>query len=32
MNLDNNLIVYPGHDYGYKPTSTIEEEKKKFIF
>jgi hydroxyacylglutathione hydrolase len=28
MNLDNNLIVYPGHDYGYKPTSTIEEEKK----
>ncbi len=28
MKLDNNMIVYPGHNYGYKPTSTIEEEKK----
>mgnify|MGYP006170649713 CR=1 FL=1 len=28
MNLENNMIVYPGHNYGYKPTSTIEEEKK----
>ncbi len=28
MYLENNMIVYPGHNYGYKPTSTIEEEKK----
>lgn len=28
IKLDNNMIVYPGHNYGYKPTSTIEEEKK----
>ena len=27
-NLDDNLIVYPGHNYGYKPISTIGEEKK----
>jgi hydroxyacylglutathione hydrolase len=26
--LDENLIVYPGHDYGTKPTSTIGHEKK----
>jgi hydroxyacylglutathione hydrolase len=26
--LDDNLIVYPGHNYGYKPISTIGEEKK----
>lgn len=28
IKLDNNIIVYPGHNYGYKPISTIEEEKK----
>ena len=28
LKLDNHLVVYPGHHYGYKPTSTIEEEKK----
>jgi glyoxylase-like metal-dependent hydrolase (beta-lactamase superfamily II) len=27
-NLDDNLVIYPGHNYGYKPTSTIGEEKK----
>jgi hydroxyacylglutathione hydrolase len=26
--LDGSLIVYPGHDYGPSPTSTIEAEKK----
>ncbi len=26
--LDENLVVYPGHDYGQKPTSTIGHEKK----
>jgi len=26
--LRDSIEVYPGHDYGYKPTSTIEEEKK----
>jgi glyoxylase-like metal-dependent hydrolase (beta-lactamase superfamily II) len=25
--LDESLIVYPGHDYGPRPTSTIGEEK-----
>ena len=25
--LDENLIVYPGHDYGHKPVSSIGEEK-----
>jgi hydroxyacylglutathione hydrolase len=28
LNLDDNLVVYPGHNYGYKPISTIGEEKK----
>jgi hydroxyacylglutathione hydrolase len=28
LNLDDNLVVYPGHNYGYKPVSTIGEEKK----
>ena len=28
IKLDNNMIIYPGHNYGYKPTSTIKEEKK----
>ena len=28
LNLDNNLVVYPGHNYGYKSISTIGEEKK----
>lgn len=27
-NLDDNLLVYPGHNYGSKPISTIGEEKK----
>jgi hydroxyacylglutathione hydrolase len=26
--LDGSLTVYPGHDYGPSPTSTIETEKK----
>ncbi|HEX7033390.1 MAG TPA: MBL fold metallo-hydrolase [Nitrososphaera sp.] len=26
--LDDNLIVYPGHNYGSSPTSTIGREKK----
>ena len=28
MKLDDNVEVYPGHDYGSKPSSTIGEEKK----
>jgi glyoxylase-like metal-dependent hydrolase (beta-lactamase superfamily II) len=28
LNLDDDLVVYPGHNYGYKPISTIREEKK----
>jgi glyoxylase-like metal-dependent hydrolase (beta-lactamase superfamily II) len=28
IKLDNNLAVYPGHDYGEKPDSTLEYEKK----
>jgi glyoxylase-like metal-dependent hydrolase (beta-lactamase superfamily II) len=28
LNLDDNMVVYPGHNYGYKSISTIEEEKK----
>jgi hydroxyacylglutathione hydrolase len=27
--LDDSIEVYPGHDYGPKPSSTIGEEKKK---
>lgn len=26
--LDDSLIVYPGHDYGKSPTSTIKEQKE----
>ena len=26
--LDENLIMYPGHNYGYAPTSTIGEQKQ----
>jgi glyoxylase-like metal-dependent hydrolase (beta-lactamase superfamily II) len=26
--LDDNLTIYPGHDYGASPTSTLEQEKK----
>ncbi len=26
--LNENLILYPGHDYGQKPTSTVGHEKK----
>jgi glyoxylase-like metal-dependent hydrolase (beta-lactamase superfamily II) len=28
MKLDDDVEVYPGHDYGSRPHSTIEEEKK----
>ena len=28
LKLDDNVEVYPGHDYGLKPSSTIGEEKK----
>jgi hydroxyacylglutathione hydrolase len=28
IKLDKNMVIYPGHNYGYKPISTIEEEKK----
>jgi glyoxylase-like metal-dependent hydrolase (beta-lactamase superfamily II) len=27
-NLEDSLVVYPGHDYGATPTSTIGNEKK----
>lgn len=27
-NLDDGLVVYPGHDYGSTPTSTIGEQKR----
>jgi glyoxylase-like metal-dependent hydrolase (beta-lactamase superfamily II) len=30
MNLNENIKVYPGHDYGLKPCSTIKDEKKHF--
>ena len=30
--LDDNLEVYPGHDYGDKPFSTIGEEKENNFF
>ena len=29
VKLDDSLIVYPGHDYGPRPTSTIGEEKMR---
>ena len=28
LKLNDNVEVYPGHDYGLKPSSTIGEEKK----
>jgi hydroxyacylglutathione hydrolase len=28
LKLNDNIEVYPGHDYGLKPSSTISEEKK----
>ncbi|PIU59170.1 Zn-dependent hydrolase, partial [Candidatus Bathyarchaeota archaeon CG07_land_8_20_14_0_80_47_9] len=28
MKLDDKVEVYPGHDYGSKPSSTIGEERK----
>jgi len=28
LKLNNNVEVYPGHDYGIKPSSTIGEEKR----
>lgn len=30
--LDNNIEIYPGHDYGSKPTSTIGYEKQHNVF
>jgi len=30
--LDDNIEVYPGHDYGSKPFSTIGEEKKNNVY
>lgn len=27
-NLEGSLIIYPGHDYGHSPTSTIKEQKE----
>jgi hydroxyacylglutathione hydrolase len=33
INLDENLIVYPGHHYGSTKTSTLKDEKKSnFVF
>ena len=33
INLDENLIVYPGHHYGITKTSTLRDEKKSnFVF
>jgi glyoxylase-like metal-dependent hydrolase (beta-lactamase superfamily II) len=32
MKLDNDIKVWPGHDYGVRPTSTIGEEKKSNPF
>jgi hydroxyacylglutathione hydrolase len=31
-NMPGDLVVYPGHDYGSTPTSTIEKEKKNNRF
>jgi glyoxylase-like metal-dependent hydrolase (beta-lactamase superfamily II) len=28
LTLPGDTIVWPGHDYGFKPSSTIEIEKK----
>jgi hypothetical protein len=28
MKIDDNVEIYPGHDYGVAPHSTIGEEKK----
>jgi glyoxylase-like metal-dependent hydrolase (beta-lactamase superfamily II) len=28
LKLSDNIEVYPGHDYGFKPSSTIGEERK----
>jgi len=32
MELPEDIIVYPGHDYGVRPTSTIGREKKENPF
>lgn len=32
MGLDENIEVYPGHDYGIQPSSTIKNEKEKNPF
>jgi hydroxyacylglutathione hydrolase len=26
--MDDNLVMYPGHNYGHVPTSTLGEQKK----
>lgn len=32
-NLDENLVMYPGHNYGSSPTSTLSKEKQSnFVF
>jgi hydroxyacylglutathione hydrolase len=31
MSLDDRIEVYPGHDYGEKPSSTLGEEKKRNV-
>jgi glyoxylase-like metal-dependent hydrolase (beta-lactamase superfamily II) len=28
LKLSDNIEVYPGHDYGFNPSSTIGEERK----
>jgi len=28
MTLPGETVVWPGHDYGYKPSSTVEEERR----
>ena len=32
LGLPENTIIYPGHDYSSKPTSTIKQEKKFYKF
>lgn len=32
MTLQDDIVIYPGHDYGVKPTSSIAREKKENPF
>jgi glyoxylase-like metal-dependent hydrolase (beta-lactamase superfamily II) len=32
MNLPEDTVIYPGHDYGVKPKSTVKDEKKDSPF